>query len=314
MPIFRILAFVAAQAMSAGATIALLLFHVGAAIPALLSFTGAAEAAPSAERGEYLFRAAGCYSCHTDVKNRGPALAGGRALKTPFGTFYAPNITPDRTHGIGGWSDADFVRALREGVAPDGSHYFPVFPYMSYSGMSERDLLDLKAYIFSRPPVALANRPHDADFPFGWRFPLIFWKTLYFTQGSLAPDPARSATWNRGRYLVRALAHCGECHTPRGWLGAPDTAMEFAGIVDGPEGSLIPNITTDKETGIGDWPVDDVVLLLKFGIAPDGDVVGDLMGEVVEHGTSHLRDDDLRAIALYLQTLPPVRHRVEAKK
>lgn len=283
-------------------------------VAAPVFLAGAAIAASSAGRGAYIFRAAGCRSRHTDVRNKNPALAGGRALKTPFGAFYCPNISPDPAHGIGGWSDADFIRALREGVAPDGSHYFPVVPYTSYSGMSEQDTLDLKAYLFSRPPVARANRPHEIGFPFGWRLPLSFWKLLYFTPGPLAPDPARSAGWNRGRYLVRALAHCGECHTPRGWLGAADIAMEFAGAVDGPEGGSIPNITPDKETGIGGWPSDDIVLLLKTGITPNGDVVGDLMGEVVEHGTSRLGPKDLRAIAQYFLTLPPVRHGVESKK
>lgn len=290
------------------------LFGLLALVAALVLRAGAANAAPSVERGEYLFQAAGCYSCHTDVGNKGPALAGGRAFKTPFGTFYSPNISPDPAHGFGGWSDADFIRTLRQGVAPDGSNYFPVFPYTSYTGMSEQDILDLKAYLFSRPPMARANRPHEADFPFGWRFPLTLWKLLYFVPGPLAPDPARSVAWNRGRYLVRALAHCGECHTPRGWLGAADNAMEFAGAIDGPEGGSIPNITPDRETGIGDWPLDDVVLLLKTGITPEGDVVGDLMGEVVEHGTSRLRQEDLHAIAQYLQTLPPIRHKVDSKK
>jgi len=275
----------------------------------LVLICGSASAAPSAERGVYVFRAAGCYSCHTDTKNKGQALAGGRALKTPFGTFYSPNITSDPVHGIGGWSDADFIRALRHGEAPDGSNLFPVFPYTSYTGMTEADMLDLKAYIFSLPPVARANTPHDADFPFGWRFLLTFWKLLNFEPGPLAPQPGADPILQRGRYLVRALSHCGECHTPRDWIGAVDQSMEMAGAV-APGGGTVPNITPDTETGIGKWSSNDIVFLLKTGFTPDNDSVGAEMGEVVTHGTSHLRDDDLRAIAVYLKSLPPIRNKI----
>jgi mono/diheme cytochrome c family protein len=258
------------------------------------------------DRGAYVFAAADCGACHTNVKAKGPALAGGRPLATPFGTFYSPNITADPETGIGSWSDADFVRALREGVSPEGDHYFPAFPYPSFTKMTDQDILDLKAYIFSLPPVAQADREHEIDFPFGWRFSVWFWKQLNFTKGAFTPDPARSAEWNRGAYLVEALGHCGECHTPRGWLGGLDTSVALSGTTDGPEGEKVPNITPDPDTGIGTWSTTDVVRVLRTGQLPDGDFVGSVMGEVVETSTSRMTDADRRAIAAYLATVPAV--------
>jgi mono/diheme cytochrome c family protein len=257
------------------------------------------------DRGAYIFTAADCAGCHTNIKANGPLLAGGRPLKTPFGTFYSPNITPDPEHGIGRWTDADFIRALREGVAPDGSHLYPVFPYTSFTRMTDQDMLDLKAYIFSLPTVAQANRAHEIDFPFGWRFTLGAWKLLNFTEGAFAPDPAKDAEWNRGAYLVQALGHCGECHTPRDWLGGLDPSRAFAGTTEGPEGGKVPNITPDPETGIGSWSRADILRVLKTGMLPDFDAVGSAMGEVVQT-TSRLTDADRQAIAVYLESLPPL--------
>jgi mono/diheme cytochrome c family protein len=159
-------------------------------------------------RGEYLVRAGGCFSCHTTPG--GQVLTGGRALATPFGTFYTPNITPDPATGIGRWTDAQFLRALREGVRPDGANYFPVFPYTSFTGITDSDALAMKAYLFSLPAVHQQNRPHDVAFPFSWRFLQAGWKLLFFTPGPFQPIPDRSAAYNRGAYLVTALAHCGE--------------------------------------------------------------------------------------------------------
>ena len=150
-------------------------------------------------------------------------LAGGAALLTPFGTFYGPNITPDPDHGIARWSDADFIRAMREGTAPDGRHYYPAFPYTSFTLMTDEDLLALKAYIFTLPPAAVPSRPHDLSFPFGFRGLMWTWKLLYLAPGPFVPDPARDADWNRGAYLVEGVGHCGECHTPRGFLGGRST-------------------------------------------------------------------------------------------
>jgi mono/diheme cytochrome c family protein len=265
----------------------------------------AADAAALA-RGAYLFAVAGCAGCHTDVEHKGPLLAGGRPLATPFGTFYGPNITPDPTYGIGAWSDADFIRALREGVRPDGAHLFPSFPYTSFTLITDSDLLDLKAYIFSLPPVAQPSRPHDVWFPFSWRWLQTFWRWLNFTPGPFKPDPAKDAAWNRGAYLVQALTHCGECHTPRDLTGGLKTSLAFYGTANGPEGHKVANITPDKETGIGSWSHNQLVHFLRTGLMPNGDVVGSLMGEVIDRDTSKMTDADRDAVATYLQSLPPI--------
>jgi mono/diheme cytochrome c family protein len=265
-----------------------------------------AAAEPSAERGAYIFAIAGCQGCHT--AKDGVLLAGGRELKTPFGTFYGPNITPSHEHGIGGWSDEDFTEALRYGEDPDGNNLYPVFPYTSFTLMTDADMLDLKAYIFSLPASEQASRKHDVDFPFGWRFLLTPWKWLNFSEGPFQADPKQSATWNRGAYLVAALGHCGECHTPRGWLGEMRASQAFSGNREGPDGSKAPNITPDKATGIGGWSKGQIVATLKSGLLPDGDFVGSVMSEVVRNSTSKLNDADREAIADYLMSLPPIRN------
>jgi mono/diheme cytochrome c family protein len=259
-------------------------------------------------RGEYLVHAGGCFSCHTAA--RGPKLAGGRALATPFGTFYSPNITPDTETGVGRWTDAQFLRALREGVRPDGANYFPVFPYPSFTGITDSDALAIKAYLFSLPPVRQQNRPHDVAFPFSWRLLQTGWKLLFFTPGPFQPAPDRSVAYNRGAYLVTALAHCGECHTPRNFLGAMRSGQWLAGTPDGPDGQLVPNITPDPSTGIGKWEKEDVVDLLKTGATPEQSKVKGAMREVIEDGLKYLRDGDLEAIADYLFGQPPIVHEV----
>jgi len=265
-------------------------------------------------RGEYLFQAAGCRACHTDAKNQGPLLGGGAPLKTSFGVFYGPNITAHPAQGIGSWSDRDFVAALREGVAPDGSHYFPVFPYTSFTGMTEADMLALKAYIFSLPVSDRESRPHEVEFPFGWRFLMTFWKALFFEPGPFRPDEARGELVNRGAYLAGALGHCAECHTPRNSLGALDQARAFSGTLEGPEGGKVPNITSDPKTGIGGWSDGDLRFLLRSGLTRSGDVVGGAMAEVVENGTSKLTEADLEALIAYLRALPPIENRIRSEK
>jgi mono/diheme cytochrome c family protein len=259
-------------------------------------------------RGEYLVRAGGCFSCHTVAG--GHKLAGGRALATPFGTFYSPNITPDPETGIGRWTDAQFLRALREGVRPDGANYFPVFPYPSFTGITDRDALSIKAYLFSLPAVRQQNRPHDVSFPFSWRFLQTGWKLLFFTPRPFRPIAERSAVYNRGAYLVTALGHCGECHTPRNFLGAMRSGQWLAGTPDGPDGQLVPNITPDPGTGIGKWEKEDVVELLKTGATPEQSKVKGAMREVIEDGLKYLDDGDLEAIAEYLFAQPPIVHEV----
>jgi mono/diheme cytochrome c family protein len=280
---------------------------------ALLTVAAPARAEEDAEtRGEYLVRAGGCFSCHTAAG--GQKLAGGRALATPFGTFYSPNITPDPETGIGRWTDTQFLRALREGVRPDGANYFPVFPYPSFTGITDSDALAIKAYLFSLPAVRQQNRPHDVPFPFSWRFLQTGWKLLFFTPGQLQPASQRSAAYNRGAYLVTALAHCGECHTPRNFLGATVSGQRLAGTPDGPDGQLVPNITPDPGTGIGKWHKDDIVELLRTGTTPEQSKVKGAMRETIQDGLKYLSDVDLKAIADYLFAQPPIVHDVRPKR
>jgi mono/diheme cytochrome c family protein len=262
--------------------------------------------ADAARRGEYLFNAANCTNCHTDAKHGGARLAGGGAIETPFGTYYSPNITPDPVYGIGAWSDADFLQALRRGIAPDGGHYFSAFPFPAFTFMSDRDILDIRAYLATQKPVAQPNRPHDVGFPFDMRLSMVAWRALYFTPGPLAPDPAQSAEWNRGAYLTIAVAHCGECHTPRTALGGPELDRRFGGHrLSGATGKLAPNISPDRQDGIGQWPAEDIAELLKSGMTPKGDFVAAPMSEVVD-GTAKLTDADRMAIATYLKSVPAV--------
>jgi len=285
----------------------------GAAL-VLLTLTQADLAAgeeDQVERGQYLVRAGGCFSCH--MAKGGEKLAGGRPLTTPFGTFYSPNITPDPDTGIGRWADAQFLRALRDGVRPDGANYFPVFPYPSFTGITDSNALAMKAYLFSLPPVHQKNRPHDVPFPISLRWLQTGWELLFFTPGPFQSAPDRSVAYNRGAYLVTALAHCGECHTPRNLLGATQLGQQLAATPDGPDGQLVPNITPDPTTGIGRWDKDDVVELLRTGATPEQSRVKGAMREVIEDGLKYLTKDDLRAIADYLFAQPAIVHEVSQK-
>ena len=254
-------------------------------------------------RGKYIFDAGGCASCHTDEKRGGAPLSGGPALDTPFGTFYAPNITPDPDHGIGRWTDQDFLKAMREGVAPDGRHYYPAFPYPSYTKATERDLLDLKAYLFAQPAVSRTNKPHDLGYPFSRRSLVWFWKLTNFDRSRWTPDPIKSDQWNRGSYLVEALSHCGECHTPRNFMGGTDKNQSMAGARLGTGKSVAPNLTS-HENGLANWSEGDIAFALDLAITPDGEVLGDQMGLVVRHSTGRLTEADRKAIADYIKTLP----------
>jgi mono/diheme cytochrome c family protein len=288
--------------------------RLAAAVVLTLVLAGKAGAAPddAASRGAYLVQAGGCVSCHTVPG--GTPFAGGRALATPFGTFYSPNITPDRQTGIGRWSDADFLRALREGVRPDGANYFPVFPYPSFTRITDEDALAIKAYLFSLPPVEQPNRQHDVSFPFSWRFLQNAWKLLFFEPGPFRSDPGQTQTHNRGAYLVTALAHCGECHTPRNFLGAPNRDRELSGTQDGPNGRPVPNITPDPATGIGGWERSELAELLKTRSAPDGSEVKGAMREAIQDGLKHLNAADLDAIAEYVLSQKPIVHEVPSKR
>jgi len=271
-------------------------------LPALV-LAGPVRAA-DAEHGAYVFASAGCASCHT-VEKDGALLAGGRELKTDFGSFFTPNITPDAETGIGGWSDEDFLRAMREGISPEGDHYYPTFPYTSYARMSDEDLLDLKAYLETVPAVRNEVRDHDLPFPFNIRMSMFGWKLLFFDDDRFEPDPTKSDAWNRGAYLVNGPGHCGECHSPRNILGVVDSDRALSGNRNGPEGDAVPNITPGPN-GIGDWSEDEIVAALEIGMLPDGDFLGGAMTDVIEENTGKLSDEDRRAIATYLTSLPPL--------
>lgn len=263
------------------------------------------------DNGRYLYYAGGCASCHAapasdkcdDTKYKDDASPiGGRCLKTPFGTFNVPNITPDAETGIGGWSDDDFIKAMTEGVSPEGANYYPAFPYSSYQYMTRSDLLDLKTFLDSLTPAKSAISDHDLSFPYNIRWGLSFWKWLYLHGEPFQPDPTQSDQINRGAYLVNGPGHCGECHTPRSWLGGMDSSRKFAGGAS-PEGDgFIPNITP-HETGLGSWSASDIAFGLESGFTPEGDVMGGAMA-AVQKNMSTLTKEDREAIAAYLKALP----------
>ena len=268
---------------------------------------------PDLANGKAMFWAGGCVSCHAEVggpkcddaKIKDKArLAGGRCLKTPFGTFYVPNISPDKSSGIGAWSRRDFINAMKRGVSPGGAHYYPAFPYTSYQHMRIEDLIDLQAYLKTLPAVASNVPGHQLALPFRLRRGLGLWKLLYLDGREFVPDPAAGAAVNRGGYLVRGPGHCGECHTPRNILGGFVSGKFLAG---GPalEGKgWIPNITPHRD-GIASWSKADIVYSLETGLKPDFDSFGSTMVDVQEN-IAMLAAADRKAIAAYLKTVPPV--------
>ena len=268
----------------------------------LSALSSAALAQGDAKRGLYLSKAAGCLGCHTEAKEGAQPYAGGRELKTPFGTFYGPNITPHPQAGLGGWSEQDFIRAMREGVRPDGAHYYPAFPYPSFTRIVDQDLRDLWAYLRTLPQSARESQPHELRFPFGWRWLLRGWKLLFFSPGTFAADPARSATLNRGAYLTNALGHCGECHTPRNFLGGPKRDRHLAGARLAGGGGA-PNLTPARLKNQSDAELKE---FLVTAMTPEGDVAGEAMAEVVRNTTSQLTPHDLDALVAYLRSLPPL--------
>ena len=268
----------------------------------LLALAGLSNADETIERGRYLIYAGGCITCHTVDDDDAVPLAGGYALESPFGVFYSPNITPDEATGIGSWTDEEFLQAFWEGVSPDGDHYFPAFPYTAYTGVSEQDLLAMKAYLFSLEPVSTNDREHDLAWYMSTRLAAGAWKLRYFRPQRFTADQTRSERWNRGAYLVRHLGHCGECHTPRSSTGVLQMDRELAGSTI--EEEKIPNITPHREDGIGKWSEDDIEYFLDLGMLPDGDFAGSTMSGVIDDNTSKLTRDDRLAIVEYLQALP----------
>jgi len=259
--------------------------------------------APDLANGQELFNAGGCSSCHA-VPNQPDRLklGGGLALGSPFGTFYAPNISPDPTDGIGRWSEADFVNAVMRGISPGGTHYFPALPYTSYAHATVQDVRDLFAYLKTLSPVKGKVRDHDLPFPFNIRRNVGIWKLLFFNNRLFVPDQSRSPSWNRGAYLVNSFGHCAECHSSRNFLGGIIASQRFAGGPD-PEGEgWVQNIT---QKGLGDWDVKDIAYFLETGQTPDGDSAGGSMVRVIKN-TSQLSEQDRDAIAEYVKSLPPV--------
>lgn len=279
--------------------------------PPVMSVVTTAAYTPDLANGLTTFNAGGCSSCHAVPKQPDRTrLGGGLAIPTPFGTFYAPNISPDPVDGIGRWTEAEFVRAVTQGVSPAGFHYFPVFPYTSYQHARVSDIRDLFAYLRTLAPVSGKVRHHDVPFPFNIRRNIGIWKWLFMDGKPFVPDAARSARWNRGAYLVNSLGHCAECHSPRNFLGGIIAAQRFAGGPN-PEGEgWVPNIT---QKGLGDWSKTDIAYFLETGQMPDGDSAGGSMVRVIRN-ISQLSAEDRAAIAEYIKSLPPVEGPPKPKK
>ena len=270
-------------------------------------------AADEVLRGRYIFGATGGCGCHTVPD--GPVNAGGRRYDGPFGTVHSTNITPDRQTGIGTWTDAEIIAAIRTGRRPDGERLLPVHPYPVFNGMAQEDLQALVAFLRTVPPVARRNEPRRITVPLFESVFLPAWLAA-FAPRETPPAKAPTSGVARGEYLVRAVAHCGECHTPRTLTMAPDTSRFLAGTATGPEGATVPNITPDPETGIGRWTVEEIAEYLGTGLRPDGDVAGGLMAEVIDGTLAGYNDlvlADRMAIAQFLKSVPAVKSRIERR-
>lgn len=265
------------------------------------ALAGAPAAADVLARGEYLTKAADCIACHT-VQESGKSFAGGVAFVLPFGTIYSSNITADVATGIGSWTDDQFVRAMHEGIRSDGKRLYPAFPYTSYTQISRADVLAIKAYLFSLPTIAQANKPPDLGFPFNQRWAMGFWNALFFKSQRFANDSTQSPQWNIGAYLATALGHCGECHTPRNLGFGLDHGNELAG--ESIQGWRAYNITSDATRGIGAWSDSDIASYLTTGHAEGRGSAGGPMGEAVDNSLQFLKPEDTMALVTYLRTVP----------
>ena len=289
---------------SAGANTSLLrAFACGAALLLTSALAVAGESDPQdftqIKKGQYLAILADCGSCHTVPGHR--RFAGGRPIETPFGNIVAPNITPDRETGIGAWTDDEFDAAVRKGVRRDGSPLYPAMPYNAYTKMTREEVLAIRAYLNTVEPVHHAVVANTLPFPFNIRFAMHVWDALYFTQGEYKADPGKSAEWNRGAYLVSGPAHCGACHTPKTLLGGDKTSQYLQGSKI--QGWFAPDITGDKTRGIGNWSVEEIAAYLRAGHTQNSAATGP-MAEAVSLSTSHWKDSDLNAIAVYLKSVP----------
>lgn len=273
-------------------------------VPAAQGFASAATTPPITEaqitRGAYLARAGNCATCHTE--RGGAPYAGGRPLATPFGTVYSSNLTPDEATGLGRWSADAFWRALHNGRSIDGRLLYPAFPYPNYTQVTRADSDALYAYLRSLPPVKAPNRAHELAFPFSTQPALAVWRALYFRPGVHRDEPGRTAEWNRGAYLVRGLGHCAACHEARNLLGASQ-GLELAGGLMPLQNWYAPSLRDPHEAGVSDWSEQEIVGLLRTGMTPKGSVMGP-MADVVYRSTQHLSEADLRAMAVFLKSLP----------
>jgi mono/diheme cytochrome c family protein len=271
-------------------------------MPASVPASALGAHTPNVENGKTMFYAGGCASCHaTPQQDDKTRLGGGFALKSPYGVFHAPNISPHPDDGIGKWSEADFVTAMIKGTSPDGRHYFPAFPYPSYQRMRVADIRDLFAYIKTLAPIAGRAPAHQVAFPYNIRRLLGGWKFLFLDGKPFEPDASKSAEWNRGAYLVEAPAHCAECHSPRNPLGGIVRAQRYAGGPNPDGEGWVPNIT---QKGLGEWSEKDIAYLLETGNTPEFDSVGGNMTAVIRN-TSQLSEADRAAMATFVKSLPP---------
>jgi len=286
------------MAFAQGSTVALSDYHTvdPTGVPAGLA------TADLVKRGEYLARAADCMVCHATPG--GQAFAGGLAIPLPFGTLYSTNITPDKATGIGDYSDQDFLNAVQRGIRRDGTRLYPAMPYPSYTYMTDADALAIKAYLFSQPPADLANRPDTLPFPFNQRWSMVIWSILFNADSRFAPNTTQSPEWNRGAYLAEALAHCGECHTPRNLAFALDNRRKFAGALTA--GWRAYNITSDKGSGIGAWSDDEMFAYLSAGHALGRGTASGPMGEAVDASFSQMAPADVHALVSYVRSVPPI--------
>lgn len=255
------------------------------------------------QRGEYLTRAADCVACHT--KEGGQPFAGGRPFVLPFGTMYSTNITPDKKTGIGEYTDAEFLRAMHEGIARDGTRLYPSMPFASYTYMTDADALAIKAYLFSLAPVESPRPINTLSFPFNQRWLMGAWAFFFNPDKRFEPNADRSPEWNRGAYLAEAMGHCGECHTPRNPAYALDNRRKYAGAKQ--SGWVAYNITSDKETGVGEWSAGELAQYIGKGYAAGRGTADGPMGEAVEHSLRFLTPGDLSALAAYVSSVPPVK-------
>jgi mono/diheme cytochrome c family protein len=286
------------MAFAGGSTVALADFHAAdpTGVPANLA------SADVVKRGEYLARAADCRACHTVSGER--AYAGGFPLVLPFGTLFSTNITPDKETGIGNYSDQDFLNAVQRGIRPDGTRLYPAMPYPSYTRMTDADALAIKAYLFSLPPIHSENQPSTFGFPYNQRWLMSIWSAFFNDNERFRPNTAQSAEWNRGAYLAEALAHCGECHTPRNIASALDNRNKFAGAVTA--GWYAFNITSDKGSGIGAWTDDQLSEYLSVGHASGRGTAAGPMGEAVDQSFKDLASSDVHALVTYVRSVPPI--------